>query len=66
MTMNLTGNQSALILELDEHGEVTVEVASGDHEGLTAAICGAIAEKLMNDEVFQEEIKDMIDNEEDE
>ena len=54
--MNLTENQSALILELDEHGEISVDVASGNHDGLTAAICTALAKKLMGDEQFQEEI----------
>ena len=59
--MDLKSNQSALILEIDEHGEVSVDVASGDHEGLTAAICSVIAEKLMGDDEFTEEIMDCID-----
>ena len=42
-----------------------VDVASGDHEGLTAAICTVIAEKLMGDDEFTEEIMDMIEIEED-
>jgi len=50
--MNLTENQSALILELDENGEINVNVASGDHDGLTAAICTALAKKLISDSVF--------------
>lgn len=61
--MTLKENQSALVLELDEHGEVEVNVASGDHEGITARICNAIAEKLMGDPEFQEEIMVMIDDE---
>ena len=61
--MELTENQSALILEVDEHGEITVNVASGDLEGLTAAICTALAQKLMGDPEFQEEIMEMIDSE---
>ncbi len=64
--MELKENQSALILEIDEDGEVSVDVASGDHEGMTAAICTVIAEKLMGDEQFQEEIMEMIEIEDDE
>lgn len=60
--MELKENQSALILESDEHGEINVHVASGDHHGLTAAICTVLAEKLMGDEAFQQEIMGMIDN----
>ena len=29
--MELNENQSALILEIDDHGEIFVEVASSDH-----------------------------------
>jgi len=64
--MELKSNQSALILEIDEQGEVSVDVASGDHEGLTAAICNVIAEKLMGDDEFTEEIMEMIEIEDDE
>lgn len=59
--MELAENQSALLLEIDEDGEIAVDVASGDHDGLTAAICSIIAEKLMGDEAFQEEIMDLIE-----
>lgn len=62
--MELKKNQSALILEIDEYGEVMVNVASGDQEGLTAKICQALAEKLMGDEEFQEEITEMIETDE--
>lgn len=58
--MELKENQSALILETDEKGEISVNVASGDHDGLSAAICTVIAERLMGDEQFQEEIMGMI------
>ena len=58
--MNLKDNQSALVLSIDEDGEITVDVASGDHNGLTAAMCNAIAEKLMDDEKFQAEIMEML------
>ncbi len=61
--MELKENQSALILEQDEQGEITVNVASVDHEGLTAAVCTALAKKLMGDPAFQEEIMGMIDSE---
>lgn len=64
--MELKENQSALILETDEKGEISVTVASGDHDGLTAAICTVIAERLMGDEQFQEEIMGMIGTEDDE
>jgi len=43
--------------------EVIVRVASGDENGLTAKICKAIAQKLMDDEGFQEEILSSIDDE---
>jgi hypothetical protein len=36
--MELKSNQSALILEIDEHDEITVNVASGDHDGLADEI----------------------------
>lgn len=59
--MDLKVNQSALILAVDEEGEITVNVASGDHDGLTAAICGAIAKKMLTDKDFQEELMDMME-----
>lgn len=58
--MELKNNQSALILAADEHGEITVDVASPDIGGLTGALCTAIATKLMQDEAFQEELMDML------
>lgn len=62
--MELKENQSALILEIDDQGEISVDVASNDHDGLTALLCQAIAEKLLNDPEFQEELMDMIDDDE--
>ena len=59
--MKLRDNQSALILEIGEDGEITVNVASGDHDGLTAAICGVIAKKMLTDKAFQEEILEMVE-----
>ena len=44
-----------------DDGEITVNVASGDYVGLTAAICTALAEKLMGDGQFQEELMLMIE-----
>ncbi|HEB70207.1 MAG TPA: twitching motility protein [Desulfobulbus sp.] len=64
--MELKPNQSALILETDEDGEITVNVASGDHDGLTAAICTALARKLMGDPEFQEEIMELAGGNEEE
>lgn len=61
--MELNENQSALILEIDDQGEISIEVASRDHEGFTALLCQAIAEKLQRDEEFQEELMQMIENE---
>ena len=59
--MELLPNQSALILETDENGEISINVASGDIDGLTGALCQAIATKLMQDEEFQEELMDMLE-----
>ena len=36
--MELKNDQSALILDIGEDGDITVNVASGDHEGLTRPI----------------------------
>ncbi|MDD3814290.1 MAG: twitching motility protein [Desulfocapsaceae bacterium] len=62
--MELKNNQAALILEVDEDGGVSVNVASGDDNGPAGAICQAIAVKLMQDEAFQAEIMDMLEVEE--
>lgn len=64
--MELGSNQSAIILEEDENGEISVNVATGDQQCLTARICEAIATKLMSDEQFQTELMDMLDQEDDE
>ena len=61
--MELNKNQSALLLEIDDQGEISVEVASNDHQGLTALLCKAIAEKLLDDEAFQEELMEKLDDE---
>lgn len=58
--MTLDENQAALLLAIDDSGEVTINVASGDHDGLPSKICQAIAVKLQ-DEEFQNEIMGMIE-----
>ena len=62
--MELKNNQSALILESDENGEITVEVASPDQNGLSGSICIAIAKKLMQDTDFVADLMSMVDQEE--
>lgn len=62
--MELKHNQSALLLEVNENGEITVDVASGDIDGLTGLLCQAIARKLMQDGQFQEELMEMLDKDE--
>ena len=59
--MELNDNQSALILTESDDGDISVDVASADMEGLTGLLCQAIAQKIMQDEKFQEELMDMID-----
>ena len=54
--MDLQPNQAALILEASDEGEISVSVATCDADGLAAALCRAIAEKLSEDETFQAEI----------
>ena len=59
--MELKNNQSALILETSDEGEITVNVASSDPNGLSGALCHAIAIKLMQDVEFQEEVMRMVE-----
>ena len=47
--MELSKNQAALILGLSETGEINVDVAAADLDGLPGTICQAIALKLMQD-----------------
>ena len=54
--MDLKYNQAALILEANDEGEISVNVAAHDTDNLAAAICQVIAQKLTLDEKFQEEI----------
>lgn len=58
--MEMNENQSALILTESEEGDISVEVASADIDGLTGMLCQAIAQKIMQDEQFQQELMDMI------
>ena len=59
--MELSENQSALILTETDDGDIKVDVASSDIGGLTWDMCQAIAKKLTDDEQFLEELMDMID-----
>ncbi len=58
--MELLNNQAALLLGLSEAGEITVEVAAADLDGLAGSICQAIALKLTRDEEFQAEIMALV------
>ena len=60
--MELDIRQSALILRESEDGDITVDVASSDIDGLTGSICKAIAKKLMEDEQFLEDLMDSQDS----
>ena len=59
-TIKLSDNQAALIIELNDLGEVEVDIALSDSDNenkdFAAAMCLAIAKKLMNDSQFQQEI----------
>lgn len=59
--MELSENQSALILTETVEGEITVDVATSDTFGLTGELCQAIARKLMEDEQFINDLMDMIE-----
>ena len=59
--MELNENQSALVLTESDDGDISVDVASADMEGMTGLLCQAIAQKIMQDEKFQEELLNMID-----
>ena len=58
--MELNDHQAALILEVSEQGEISVEVAVNQQENadrdIATAICQVIAMKLVNDEQFQSDI----------
>ena len=59
--MELSNNQSAIILEESDNGEISVNVASKNMDSLTGALCQAIAKKLMQDEDFQKELMEIIE-----
>ena len=65
--MELKDNQAALILEVTEQGEISVEVAVNEQENadrdIATAICQVIALKLVNDEHFQSEIVSSLEEE---
>ncbi|WP_035274203.1 hypothetical protein [Desulfogranum japonicum] len=55
-TVKLEHNQAALLLTLDENGEMVVDVIGQDYPSLSKEICEIIALKLINEADFQEEI----------
>jgi hypothetical protein len=59
--MELKNNQSAILLEASEDGEISVNIASPDIDGLTGRLCVAVAKKIMEDANFQSELMGMID-----
>jgi hypothetical protein len=61
--MELKQNQAALILEANDEGEISVNLAAHDTESLAAEICQVIAQKLSLDEKFQAEILAELDGE---
>ena len=61
--MELQSNQAALILEANEEGEISVNLAAHDTESLAAMVCQVVARKLALDEKFQEEILAELDRE---
>jgi hypothetical protein len=63
--MELKKNQAALILSASEDGEITMDVESPDMNGLSSALCHALAKKLMHDEQFQAELMEMLGDESD-
>jgi len=59
--MELKLNQAALILEANDEGEVSVDLAAHDVNGIPALICQIIAQKLTQDEKFLAEIMAALD-----
>ena len=55
--MELKPNQAAIILEANDEGEISVDVAAHDIDGLAAAVCQVIVLKLSQDETFQAELQ---------
>ncbi len=61
--MKLESNQAALILEANDEGEISVNLAAHDVDGLAAVICQIIAQKLTQDEKFLAEIMTALESE---
>ncbi|NTV13722.1 MAG: twitching motility protein [Desulfobulbaceae bacterium] len=68
--MTLEANQAALIVKTSEEGIIDVEVAyaadTPEDDGFAAAICEVLANKLVDDEEFQEEIMAEVEGDGDE
>jgi len=64
-TITLEANQAAIIVKTSEEGIIDVEVVyaeeSPEDDGFAAAICEVIANKLVEDEDFQEEIMTLVE-----
>ena len=60
--MELKNNQSAIILEASENGEISVDIASPDIDGLSGRICIAVAKKITGDIKFQTELLDIVED----
>lgn len=69
-TITLEANQAAIIVKTSEDGTIDVEVAYVDDnpedDGFAAAICEVVANKLVEDEEFQDEIMDLVEGDEEE
>ena len=59
--MELKNNQSAIIFEASEDGEISVDIASPDIDGLSGRICVAVAKKITEDTKFQTELMDIVE-----
>jgi hypothetical protein len=68
-TITLEANQAAIIVKTTEDGVIDVEVAYAEDcpedDGFAAAICEVVAQKLVDDEKFQEEIMMLVEGEDD-
>ena len=68
--ITLEANQAAIIVKTTEDGVIDVEVAyaedSPEDDGFAAAICEVVAQKLVEDEKFQEEIMMLVEGDADE
>ena len=59
--MELKQNQSAIIIEASEEGEISVDISSPDIDGLAGRICIAVAKKIIEDQKFQTELMSTVD-----